>query len=113
MNIQVPPDFAGDLTIYEYGQLFDLDTSEQLIPSSVVLVVKLSTGAEFTVGNVPAVDAVTGIISYTWTAAESSQIIGLGIPSVDHRAEWSFTVGPETIERGQFFDVPVADLVTR
>ena len=79
----------------------------------MVLVVKLSTGAEFTVGNVPAVDAVTGIISYTWTAAESSQIIGLGIPSVDHRAEWTFTVGAETIERVQFFDVPVADLVTR
>ncbi len=113
MNVQIAPDLTGTLTNYAFGQLFDLDNSDQLFPSGVVLEFVQNDGLRFTSDNTATVDSSTGIVSYIWSSTESDRLQALGLPSQNHRAEWTFTVPGGTIERVQFFDVAIAPLITR
>lgn len=111
MNRQTGRKFDGELEDLVYGRLFDFETDLQLIPSAATLEVGLSDGTPL-LSLVGSIDSV-GIISYDWTTTESDLITSIGVPSFDHRCQWSFTVGAETIERVQYFDVPIARLITR
>jgi hypothetical protein len=69
-------------------------------------------GTALTIGGTPAIDANTYEVSYDWLTGEESSLLA-SLPRRNNRARWSFTVGAETIERVQYFDVVPVNIRTR
>ena len=107
MNTTVARTPTDGYTDLKYGSVLD-DNGTPQVPTSATLALIIN-GGSFTPSTTPTIDK-SGVF-YRWNASDLS---ALPLPVVlDNLAKWSFVVDGVTIERIQYFDLAVANIVSR
>jgi hypothetical protein len=102
MDTQIGKRYDDSFENLVYGVLI-ADDGRQLNVDSIVLTITID-GTELSLAGVPTEDPNTGILSYAWTGTDLN-VLDANLGVEHNRAVWEFTVGAETFERVQWFDI--------